>query len=60
MRDATSLVRRVHELRRVPPGELGPADLRALVFQQVALPYVLPLSQTVLPSSSSCVFVIRT
>ncbi|MCX4667695.1 hypothetical protein OG453_13635 [Streptomyces sp. NBC_01381] len=36
----------MHELLRVPPGELGLADLRALVFQQVALPYVLPLSQT--------------
>ncbi|MET7290969.1 contact-dependent growth inhibition system immunity protein [Streptomyces griseoloalbus] len=42
--DATRLVRTVHELRRVPLGELGPADLRTLVTQQVALPYVLPLA----------------
>lgn len=42
--DSTSLVRRVHELRRVPMGELGPADLRTLISQQVALPYVLPLA----------------
>ncbi|GAA3044980.1 hypothetical protein GCM10017562_02740 [Streptomyces roseofulvus] len=42
--DATSLVRKVHALRRVPLGELGPADLRTLVSQQVALPYVLPLA----------------
>ncbi|MFI8293728.1 hypothetical protein EAO71_02915 [Streptomyces sp. ms191] len=42
--DATHLVRKVHELRGVPLGELGPADLRTLVSQQVALPYVLPLA----------------
>ncbi|MFD0379638.1 contact-dependent growth inhibition system immunity protein [Streptomyces sp. NPDC127112] len=42
--DATALVRRVHELRRVRLGRLGPADLRTLVSQQVALPYVLPLA----------------
>ncbi|ROQ70398.1 hypothetical protein EDD93_4920 [Streptomyces sp. 840.1] len=42
--DATHLVRTVHELRRVRLGELGPADLRTLVAQQVALPYVLPLA----------------
>ncbi|MGW1374151.1 contact-dependent growth inhibition system immunity protein [Streptomyces sp. NPDC002446] len=42
--DATRLVRKVYELRRVPLGELGPADLRTLISQQVALPYVLPLA----------------
>ncbi|MYY06507.1 MULTISPECIES: contact-dependent growth inhibition system immunity protein [unclassified Streptomyces] len=42
--DATRLVRTVHELRRVPLGELRPADLRTLVSQQVALPFVLPLA----------------
>ncbi|WP_327318833.1 contact-dependent growth inhibition system immunity protein [Streptomyces sp. NBC_01235] len=42
--DATRLVRTVHELRRVPLGELGAADLRTLLSQQVALPYVLPLA----------------
>ncbi|MFF7776161.1 contact-dependent growth inhibition system immunity protein [Streptomyces tanashiensis] len=42
--DATGLVRRVHELRRVPLGELAPADVRTLVSQHVALPYVLPLA----------------
>ncbi|MFD0163599.1 contact-dependent growth inhibition system immunity protein [Streptomyces decoyicus] len=42
--DATQLVRTVHELRRVPLRELGPADLRTLLSQQVALPYVLPLA----------------
>ncbi|MFI0218870.1 contact-dependent growth inhibition system immunity protein [Streptomyces lydicus] len=42
--DATHLVRRVHELRRVPLGELGPANLRTLIAQQVALPYILPLA----------------
>ncbi|MEV4683727.1 contact-dependent growth inhibition system immunity protein [Streptomyces kurssanovii] len=41
--DATRLVRKVHGLRRVPLGRLGPADLHTLVSQQVALPYVLPL-----------------
>ncbi|MET9621918.1 contact-dependent growth inhibition system immunity protein [Streptomyces sp. NPDC006464] len=42
--DATRLVRKVHELRRVPLGELGPADLRTLISQQVALSYALPLA----------------
>ncbi|MFJ9871398.1 contact-dependent growth inhibition system immunity protein [Streptomyces sp. NPDC101165] len=41
---ATHLVRKVHELRRVPLGELIPADLRVLISQRVALPYVLPLA----------------
>ncbi|MFD7626694.1 contact-dependent growth inhibition system immunity protein [Streptomyces sp. NPDC059851] len=42
--DATHLVRKVHALRSVPLGELRPADLRTLISQQVALPYVLPLA----------------
>ncbi|MEH0580529.1 contact-dependent growth inhibition system immunity protein [Streptomyces sp. B21-108] len=42
--DATHLVRTVHELRRVPLGALSAADLRTLLSQQVALPYVLPLA----------------
>ncbi|WP_369776342.1 contact-dependent growth inhibition system immunity protein [Streptomyces sp. R33] len=42
--DVTPLIRRVHELRRIPLGELGPAELRTLIPQQVALPYVLPLA----------------
>ncbi|MET9920847.1 contact-dependent growth inhibition system immunity protein [Streptomyces sp. NPDC006435] len=42
--DSTHLVRKVHELRRVPLCALGPADLRTLISQQVALPYVLPLA----------------
>ncbi|OEJ28566.1 hypothetical protein BGM19_03860 [Streptomyces agglomeratus] len=46
--DATHLVRKVHELRRVPLSELGPADLRTLLSQQVALPYVLPLAVSLL------------
>ncbi|WFB11370.1 hypothetical protein LRS74_33345 [Streptomyces sp. LX-29] len=41
---ATHLVHKVHELRLVPLGELNPADLRTLISQQVALPYVLPLA----------------
>ncbi|MFI5634262.1 contact-dependent growth inhibition system immunity protein [Streptomyces sp. NPDC051664] len=42
--DATNLIRRVHELRCMPLSELRPADLRMLVAQRVALPYVLPLA----------------
>ncbi|WP_299538217.1 contact-dependent growth inhibition system immunity protein [uncultured Streptomyces sp.] len=41
---ATTLVRRVHALRQVPLRELGPGDLRMLVSQAVALPFVLPLA----------------
>ncbi|WP_406346794.1 contact-dependent growth inhibition system immunity protein [Streptomyces sp. NBC_00648] len=46
--DATRLVRTVHELRCVPLGELCPADLRILISQQVALPYVLPVAARLL------------
>ncbi|MCA6091057.1 hypothetical protein LE181_02585 [Streptomyces sp. SCA3-4] len=42
--DATHLVRTVHQLRCIPLRELRPADLRTLISQQVALPYVLPLA----------------
>ncbi|MFE6762469.1 contact-dependent growth inhibition system immunity protein [Streptomyces sp. NPDC057689] len=42
--DATHLVRKVHALRRVPLRELTAADLRTLVSQGVALPYVVPLA----------------
>jgi hypothetical protein len=42
--EATRLVHTVHQLRRVPLGKLSPADLRTLIPQQVALPYVLPLA----------------
>lgn len=42
--EATRLVRTVHALRRVPLGELGPAELRTLVAQRVGLAYVLPLA----------------
>ncbi|MFF5899104.1 contact-dependent growth inhibition system immunity protein [Streptomyces argenteolus] len=41
---ATPLVRTVHALRGVRLGALGPADLRMLVAQRVALPHVLPLA----------------
>ncbi|MFI2433088.1 contact-dependent growth inhibition system immunity protein [Streptomyces sp. NPDC018693] len=46
--DATHLVRTVHELRRVPLGELDPAALRTLLAQRVALPHVLPLAARLL------------
>ncbi|WP_392675486.1 contact-dependent growth inhibition system immunity protein [Streptomyces sp. LN785] len=42
--DATHLVRTAHKLRCVPLSELRPADLRMLLTQRVALPYVLPLA----------------
>ncbi|MFE0630559.1 contact-dependent growth inhibition system immunity protein [Streptomyces sp. NPDC058864] len=42
--DATRPVRKVHALRRVPLGELRPADLQTLLAQRVGLPYVLPLT----------------
>ncbi|MGW4050245.1 contact-dependent growth inhibition system immunity protein [Streptomyces sp. NPDC004779] len=46
--DATRLVAKVHELRRLPLGELGPADLRTLISQQVALAHVVPLAARLL------------
>ncbi|MFF0072701.1 contact-dependent growth inhibition system immunity protein [Streptomyces sp. NPDC005494] len=57
--DATHLVRTVHALRRVRLGELGPADLRMLVAQRVALPHVLPLAVRLLleePLLDSCFY----
>ncbi|MBL3671296.1 hypothetical protein JL475_36385 [Streptomyces sp. M2CJ-2] len=58
--DATRLVRTVHELRCVALGDLGPADLRTLIAQQVALPYVLPLAVRLLieePLLDACFYV---
>ncbi|WP_371101143.1 contact-dependent growth inhibition system immunity protein [Streptomyces sp. PU_AKi4] len=46
--DATHLIRTVHGLRRVPLRELRPGDLRMLVGQRVALPYVLPFAVSLL------------
>ncbi|MEV5601764.1 contact-dependent growth inhibition system immunity protein [Streptomyces sp. NPDC052299] len=57
--DTTHLVRTVHALRRVPLRELRPADLRVLVSQQVALPYVVPLAVRLLledPLLDACFF----
>ncbi|MFC9278525.1 contact-dependent growth inhibition system immunity protein [Streptomyces collinus] len=57
--DATRLVRTVHELRRVRLGALGAADLRMLVTQRVALPYVLPLAVRLLiedPLRDACFY----
>ncbi|MEU2156302.1 contact-dependent growth inhibition system immunity protein [Streptomyces sp. NPDC019396] len=34
----------MHELRRVPLGALGAAELRTLVAQRVGLPFTLPLA----------------
>ncbi|MFD7258475.1 contact-dependent growth inhibition system immunity protein [Streptomyces sp. NPDC059874] len=46
--DATTLVAKVHALRRRPLSTLTPADLRTLISQDVALPYVLPLAVALL------------
>lgn len=40
--DATTLVAKVHELRRKPVGELTPEDLRLLLGQQVGVDVLLP------------------
>jgi hypothetical protein len=40
--DATTLVAKVHELRRKPIGELTPEDLRLLLGQQVGVDVLLP------------------
>ncbi|MFJ6483635.1 MULTISPECIES: contact-dependent growth inhibition system immunity protein [unclassified Streptomyces] len=40
----TNLVTKVYALRRKRLGDLTPADLRALITQEVGLPYVLPLA----------------
>jgi hypothetical protein len=42
--DASTLVRRVHTLRRTPTAELTPEDLRVLVGQRVGLDAVLPIA----------------
>ncbi|MFD7911023.1 contact-dependent growth inhibition system immunity protein [Streptomyces sp. NPDC059752] len=40
----TTLVTKVHALRRTRLGDLTPADLRTLITQEVGLPYALPLA----------------
>ncbi|WP_183298230.1 contact-dependent growth inhibition system immunity protein [Cellulomonas cellasea] len=40
----THLVRRCHELRKVPVDALGVEDLRLLIGQEIALPVLLPLA----------------
>lgn len=40
----TTLVTKVHALRRKRLGDLTPADLRTLITQEVGLPHVLPLA----------------
>jgi hypothetical protein len=46
--DATTLVAKVHELRRKPVGELTPEDLRLLLGQQVGVDVLLPRALDVL------------
>ena len=46
--DATTLVAKVHELRRKPVGELTPEDLRLLIGQQVGVDVLLPRALDVL------------
>lgn len=45
---ATTLVAKVHELRRKPVGELTPEDLRLLIGQQVGVDVLLPRALDVL------------
>jgi len=40
--DDTYLVRRCHELRRKPLDEFAPEDLRIMIGQQIALPFLVP------------------
>ena len=40
----TNLVRRCHELRKIPVGELDIEDLRLLIGQQIGLKYLLDLA----------------
>ncbi len=42
--DATALMRRCHELRRMPLGHLGVEDLRLLIAQDVGTEAVLPMA----------------
>ena len=42
------LVRRTHELRRVPLGEFTAEDLRIMIGQQIGLPYLVPRALDVL------------
>ncbi|WP_217213693.1 contact-dependent growth inhibition system immunity protein [Streptomyces sp. AC550_RSS872] len=46
--DATRLLATAHFLRRRPIGELTVEDLRLLIGQDIALPYLLPLALEVL------------
>ena len=41
---SSSLVRRCHELRKVPVGEFSTEDLRILIGQQIGLDYIVELA----------------
>lgn len=40
----THLVKRCHELRKIPIGEFTAEDLRIMIGQQMALPYLVPMA----------------
>ncbi|MGW0522526.1 contact-dependent growth inhibition system immunity protein [Crossiella sp. NPDC003009] len=42
--EATQLIARCHQLRRVPLDQLTPADLRLLIGQRIGLPHLMPLA----------------
>ncbi|WHT21687.1 contact-dependent growth inhibition system immunity protein [Crossiella sp. CA-258035] len=42
--EASHLITRCHQLRRVPLDRLTPADLRLLIGQHIGLPHLVPLA----------------
>ena len=50
----SSLVRKCHELRKRPIGELSVEDLRVLIGQQIGLSYIVPLAMEYLVENPFC------
>jgi hypothetical protein len=46
--EATSMVKDIHELRRLPIGSLEPHELARLIGQNMGLPWLLPLGVEIL------------
>lgn len=45
---ASTLIRRCHEYRRIPVGQLDAEQIRLLIGQQIGVPYLLPRAMAIL------------
>jgi len=50
----SSLIKKCHQLRKMPIGELQTEDLRLLIGQNIGLPYIMPLAIELLFDNPLC------